>query len=123
MAQKYTLVPLAQGPFIGIDPLARMAFGLIWDRYKVSSYNFIGAESESPWYDKTMDDVFCVYDQDELAREIGCSVRTVRRCLKDLNEAHLLYWRKATYKGACRYFVGYAAKAWLRRSTQDPAQA
>ncbi|MDO5378491.1 MAG: hypothetical protein Q4G52_09175 [Clostridia bacterium] len=48
MKQLYTIVPLPQGPFEGLDALARYAFGLIWDRYRVSSYNVTGCAGDSP---------------------------------------------------------------------------
>lgn len=113
MAKYYTLVPLPQGPFERLDPLARMAFGFIWERYKVSSYNVTGGGDNSPWYDPTVDEIFCVYDRAELAAVIGCSERTVRRCLDDLKAAGLIWWRKL-YGGACRYYVDKPIREYLR---------
>lgn len=114
MGQVYTLCPLPQGPFAALDPLARLCFGAIWDRYKVSCYNVTGSTGDSPWYDHDEDEVFCVFGQGELARLLGISERTVRRCLGDLKAAGLIWWRKAQYAGSCRYYVDYTARAYLR---------
>ncbi len=114
MSQLYTIVPLPQGPFAALDPLARLCFGLIWDRYKISSYNVTGCAGGSPWYDYDEEEVFCVFGQDELAQQMGVSERTVRRCLADLKAAGLIWWRKAKYAGSCRYYVDYTACAYLR---------
>lgn len=112
---KYTIVPLAEGPFEYCDALSRMAFGLIWDRYKVSDYNVTGAGADSAWYDEVYDDVFCVYNVGELAQKIGCSERTARRCLDDLQRQGVIFWRRAEYGGANRYFVTHRTKEYLRR--------
>lgn len=115
MSRLYTPVPTANGPFAGIDPVARMTFGLIWDRYKLSSYHVTGAAGDCPWYDQAMDAVYCVYGQAELAAEVGVSERTIRRALDTLREAGLLIWRKATYKGSCRYYIPEHTRQYLRR--------
>lgn len=113
MARLYTIVPLPTGPFEHIDALSRLCFGLIWDRYRVSSYNVTGTAGDSPWYDEDQEEVFCLYRQDELARDMGCSERTVRRCLETLREAGIIWWRKAVYKGANRYFVDPPIREYL----------
>lgn len=114
MARLYTIVPLARGPFEGVDALARLCFGLIWDRYKLSVYNVQGSSEDSPWYDYDVDDVFCQYSQDELAFEMGVSARTVRRCLADLQEARIIRWRKVQYRGVCRYYVNQRIREYLK---------
>ena len=68
-----------------------------------------------------MDDdgqVFCYFRQADLAALVGCSERTLRRALIALRDRGLIYTRKVTYAGACRYYVGRDARIWLR-----PAQA
>lgn len=117
MRMKYTIVPLPEGPFEYCDPLSRMAFGLIWDRYKVSDYNVTGEGADSAWYDEVYDDVFCVYNVGELARKIGCSERTARRCLDDLLRQDVIYWRRAEYGGANRYYFPQRIKDYMRRET------
>lgn len=114
MAQLYSLTPLPQGPFAGLDPLARLCFGLIWDRYRVSSYNVTGCAGDSPWYDPAEDEIFCVFGQGELAALVGVSERTIRRCLADLKAADVIWWRKAQYRGSCRYYVEYTIRQYLR---------
>ena len=115
MSRLYTLVPLPEGPFRGLDPVSRMVFGAIWDRYKLSSYNVTGTPGDSPWYDHQTGAVFCVFSHAELAEAVGISERTVRRSLDALRDAGLLIWRKATYKGACRYYVTEYVRAYLRK--------
>lgn len=115
MAQIYTIVPLPMGPFAGLDPLARMTFGMIWDRYRLSGYNVTGCAGDSPWYDNDRGEVYCLYAQAELAQQMGCSERTIRRCLEDLREARIIWSRKAAYKGACRYYVYQGIRDYLRK--------
>ena len=103
--QKYTIIPNPIGIFEGLDPLSRLAFGLIWDRYRLSSYNVTGTAGDSQWYDYERDEVFCLFNQAELAQMMGCGIRTVKRCLDTLRDAGLIDWRKADYKGVCRYYV------------------
>lgn len=107
MSQLYTLVPLAQGPFSGLDPVTRLTFGVIWDRFKVSWKNVTNCtEKESRWADYDHDGlVFCLFSQAELAGAVGVTDRTVRSCLEKLRAAGVIDYRKATFKGACRYYV------------------
>lgn len=114
MSQLYTIVPLPQGPFAALDPLARLCFGLIWDRYKISSYNVTGCAGDSPWYDSDEDEIYCAFAQGELAALMGVSERTVRRCLADLKAADVIWWRKAKYASSCRYYVDYSIRRYLR---------
>lgn len=104
MAKYYTLVPLPEGIFDGVPLIDRAVFGLIWERWRLSSYNVAGGKNE--WIDPLFEDVFCVYSHDELARQIGASEKTIRRALIDLRDEYgFITWRKASYKGSCRYFV------------------
>ena len=112
--RKYTIVPLPAGPFERLDPLARMCFGFIWDRYKLSNYNVTGAADDSPWYDATVEAVYCVYSQHELAADIGCSLRTVRRCLDDLVNENVLWYRRCEYQGAARFYVSEHVCEYMR---------
>lgn len=117
MARLYTLVPMPQGPLAGIGLTERAVLGQIYDRYKLSTYNVTGQGDNTPWYDWYRDEVFCLYAQDDLAAELGISVRTVRRALETLRAAGLIDWRKATYKGACRYYISERVRVWLRPQT------
>lgn len=106
---------MAKGPFSGLDPTARLVFGLIWDRYKLSSFHVAGAAGESPWYDYQRDEVFCIYSQEELADQAGVSERTVRRALETLRCKALIEWRKATYKGSNRYYITESTRRFLKK--------
>lgn len=105
MAQIYQLVPLPQGVFAGMDLVTRAVVGLLYDRIRLSNYNLIGDPSGSQWYDTVEDKVYCIFTHEELAQTIGVSERTIRRSLATLNADNLVWWRKATYKGANRYFL------------------
>ena len=106
--QKYTVVPNPVGPFAGLDPLARLVFGLIWDRHRLSRYNVIGGQER--WIDAE-GQVFCLYSQGELAAQAGLSERTVRRCLDDLRRAQVIWWTKSGFRAVNRYYIDRAV--WL----------
>ena len=103
MAQKYMLVPLPTGIFEDYDLTTRAVIGALYDRLRLSGYNQIGGSDA--WYDEQEGRIYCVYTHDELARMIGVGERTIRRSLALLQADGLVWWRKATYKGANRYFV------------------
>ena len=105
MAQIYQLVPLPQGIFAGMDLVTRAVVGLLYDRIRLSNYNLIGDPAGSQWYDTVENQVYCIFTHEELAQTIGVSERTIRRSLATLNADNLVWWRKATYKGANRYFL------------------
>ena len=115
MAQKYMLVPLPQGLFAGYDLTTRAVIGALHDRLKLSGYNVIGDPHGSRFYDDVEERVFCVFSHAELAAQIGVSEKTVRRSLKLLEDDGLVWWRKATYKGANRYFLHESIRAALRK--------
>lgn len=105
MAQKYMLVPLAEGIFKDYDLITRAVVGALYDRTRLSNYNFIGDPTGKKWYDTQEQRVFCVFSHAELAAQIGVGERTVRRSLKQLQDDGLIWWRKAAYKAANRYFL------------------
>lgn len=117
MAQIYQLVPLPQGIFAGMDLVTRAVVGLLYDRIRLSNYNLIGDASGQAWYDTVEERVYCIFSHAELAETIGVSERTVRRSLTLLNAANLVWWRKATYKGANRYFLHDGIMEALRSSS------
>lgn len=117
MAQKYQLVPLPQGIFSGMDLVTRAVVGLLYDRMRLSNYNLIGDASGQAWYDSVEERVYCVFSHAELAEMIGVSERTIRRSLTMLNADHLVWWRKASYKGANRYFLHDGIMEALRPSS------
>lgn len=103
MAQLYQLVPLPQGIFAGMDIVTRAVVGCLYDRMKLSWYNAEGGNDR--FYDHITEEYFCVFSHAELAEQIGVSERTIRRSLDLLKRDNLVWWRKATYKGANRYYL------------------
>lgn len=103
MAQKYMLVPLPCGIFKDYDLVTRAVIGALYDRTRVSSYNLTGGDER--YYDRDEGKVFCVFTHDELGEQLGVSEKTVRRSLNRLKEDGFIWWRKATYKGANRYYL------------------
>lgn len=115
MAQKYMLIPLPTGLFKGYDLVTRAVIGALHDRTRLSNYNLIGDPCSNPWYDRQEQKVYCVYTHAELAEQLGVSERTVRRSLDKLRDDQLIWWRKATYKGANRYFLHECITLELRK--------
>lgn len=105
MAQKYMLIPLPQGIFRNYDLTTRAVIGALYDRIRLSNYNLIGDPEGRKFYDEQEERVFCVFTHDELGRQLGVSEKTVRRSLKLLHDDGLVWWRKAAYKAANRYFL------------------
>lgn len=106
MAKYYSLVPLPQGRFENLSLLDRAVFGLIYERWRLSEYNVLGTPGDSPWYDFDEDAVFCMFSHDELCRLIGTSEKTIRRSLIALRDQHhMISWKKASFMGACRYYI------------------
>ena len=111
MAQLYQLVPLPQGIFSGLDIVSRAVIGSLYDRIKLSMYNATGGDDR--FYDILTGEYFCVFTQQELAELIGVSERTVRRSLDILKADNLIHWRKATYRGANRYYLHHGIMEYL----------
>lgn len=121
--KKWDLVPTATGIFSGMDLLTRFCFGLIYDRHQLSqertesgSSAFIANRSgrvcdffprHFPTDESmiTVNDVYCVYTQADLASAMGCTARTVRRCIKELKDAGLITAVRSGYNGAYRFFI------------------
>ena len=113
--QRYVVVPLPFGPCAELDLYARVALGLIWDRYKASRYNTLYTGRGS-WV-LPGGQIYCIYPQQELAADIGCSERTARRCIADLREAGCIECVRAAYGGAYCITVTQLSKDYL--SPQD----
>ena len=105
MSQKYLLVPLPVGLFYDYDLSTRAVLGALYGRYRLSGYNLMGDESGTAWYDPVEEHVYCVYTYAELCKQLGISERSVRRCLDRLRDDGLIWWRKASYGGANRYYL------------------
>ena len=117
MAQLYQLIPLPRGIFSGFDLTTRALLGLLYDRIRLSGYNLSGDASGKAWYDSVEDRVYCVFSHAELAVLLGVSESTVRRSLAILHRNNFVWWRKATYKGANRYFLHDGIMEALRPSS------
>lgn len=105
MAVNYTIVPRCVPPFDRLDALTRYAFGLIYDRYRLSARE----ETRAQWTDDF--DVYCVYDRADMARELGVTLPTVRRCMDALVAADVLIMRRSGPHAAWRYYPTVKARA------------
>ena len=99
MATKYTIVPWASYPFDRCGPLSRYCFGLIYDRWKLSAR----ADTWHKWVDEN--GIYCLYDQKELAHDLGVTLPTIRRCLDELEAEKCLKRERNGKRGACRYYI------------------
>ena len=135
---KWNLIPSAGGPFSGLDAMARYCFGLLYDRFKLSrksvdvysSEKFLGARlvkladlnprkfAGDDRLKKTYD-VYCVFKQKDLAAAMGCTERTVRRCIDTLREAGLIETERAGFNGANRFYIPSAIQDYF--NTEDAA--
>lgn len=105
MAINYTIVPRRVFPFEGLDAMTRYAFGLIYDRYRLSSRE----ETKERWTDDH--GIYCVFDRQELADELGISLPTLRRCMDAMVKAGVLVMRRNGPHAAWRYYPTTSAKA------------
>lgn len=109
---KYVVVPYPVGVFAPLSTDARLVFGLIWSRFKLSSFHVAGGDDR--WIDKDDGAVYCYYALDELCRDAGLSDRTVRRCLDALRAEMLIYTRRVDYKMPMRIYVTYNGSYGMR---------
>lgn len=101
----YTVVPRGTYPFHNCDALSRYAFGLIFDRWKLSA-------KEENWGKFTdSHGTYCVYERKELADELGVTQPTLRRCIDKLVAESLLQVDRAERFGAYRYYPSPTARA------------
>lgn len=100
-----------------MDPLARLCFGLIWDRFKLSRHNTLNTGSGN-WVTST-GKIYCVYPQEELARDMGCSIRTVRRCMQDLVREKVIVCFRDGFGSAARIAVYLQVHKYLTHYLTD----
>ena len=110
MANKYTIVPTAEYPFDRTDALSRYCFGLIFDRWKLSAR----ADTWQNWCDEN--GIYCVYDQKELAKALGITLPTVRRCLEQLEREELIKRERTDKRGACRYYTTWKSRMAMEKT-------
>lgn len=116
--RKYTLTPSPFGLFRNIDAAARLVFGLIWDRFKLSEHSITSGDCR--WQDVD-GEIFCIYSEVELAEHSGLSERTVRRCLNTLRDANLLRWDKTGFKGCNKYYPDLLVIDYFYRKEEKPS--
>lgn len=104
MANRYTIVPSAEYPFDRCDALSRYVFGLIYDRWKLSTRT----ENRARWTDEN--GIYCVFDQSDIAKELGITLPTVRRCLNQLEDEKVIKRERTGKRGACRYYTTARAR-------------
>ena len=112
MAQLYQLVPLPQGPFANLSLLERALYGLLYDRCKMSVNNMLNGNGR--FDDEHLEEVYCVYNQNDLAKTLGVSVRTVRRATASLVDNKLISVTKSRFQDCNRYYLPYYIRQWLQ---------
>lgn len=135
---KWNMIPSAEGPFSGLDAMARYCFGLLYDRYRLSlrsvgeyhSEKFLGArvvklsklnprKFAGDERTTTTYETYCVYKQKDLAALMGCTERTVRRCMETLRDAGVIETERAGFNGANRFFIPFSVQRYF--NTDDMA--
>lgn len=109
MAQLYSLMPRPEGLFRGVDLVSRAAFGLIYDRWKLSEKKH--REDPESWIDE--DGVYCVFDQGQLAELLGVTRPTINKALQRLEEFELLVICRPGLGKPSRYHIPYTVDAYF----------
>lgn len=95
----YTLIPRPIGSFAGMDMTTRYAFGLIYDRWKLSKK----PENRARFTDRF--GTFCVFSREAMAAEMGVSLPTLRSAMKVLISRELIHARVTTSGGPWQYYI------------------
>lgn len=80
--------------------MARCVFGLIYDRWQLSDRS---DESRRKYSDE--DGVYCFFDREEMAKELGVTLPTVRRAVTTLVDRKLLVIKRSGVCSPWRYYV------------------
>lgn len=80
----------------GLNLTAREVYALLFHRTTLSKLN--------GWTDKE-GNVYIIYPLAELAKDLGCSIRTVTRALKSLLDADLIDKQHTEFCGVSRIFL------------------
>jgi len=102
MSSVFTFIPRPIYEFAGLDMTARYAFGLIYDRLQLSAMN------KDRFTD--MYGLYCVFSREAMAAEMGVTVPTLRKAIKQLIDRELITSRMAAAGGAWRYYLMQRAK-------------
>lgn len=102
MSSVYTLIPRPIYEFKYLDMTARYAFGLIYDRLQLSAKN----------RDRFTDlkGLYCIYSREEMAKEMGISVPTLRTAIRQLLLYQLIEARIDHKGGPWKYYLRLKAK-------------
>ncbi len=96
------MIPRPIYEFSGLDMTARYAFGLIYDRLQLSARN---RNDYTDTYG-----LYCVFSREAMAAEMGVSVPTLRKAIKQLIDRGLITSRIAIAGGSWRYYLLAKAK-------------
>ena len=87
--------------------MSRNVFGLIYDRWKLSNKS----QNQAAFTDAN--GVYCVYDRQDLASELGVTLPTIRKAINALIDKGVLKARRAGPCAAWRYYVSFSAQMYL----------
>lgn len=99
MSSTFTLIPRPVDIFAGLDITTRYAFGLIYDRWKLSRRK----ANAGRFTDEH--GTFCVFSREAMAAEMGVSLPTLRAAIRCLISRGLIDSRLPMAGGAWRYYV------------------
>lgn len=102
MSSAFTLIPRPIYEFAGLDMTSRYAFGLIYDRLQLSARN------KDRFQDRY--GIYCVFSRESMAAEMGISIPTLRKAIKQLIDRELICTRMAEAGGSWRYYLMQRAK-------------
>ena len=111
MSSVFTFIPRPIYEFAGLDMTARYAFGLIYDRLQLSARN---RDRFTDMYG-----LYCVFSREAMAAEMGVSVPTLRKAIKQLIDRELITSRIAVSGGAWRYYLMQRARDSIMMSEMD----
>lgn len=118
METLYLMVPTTNiAKFKDLDPVTRMVFACIWDRYKLSVKSYrekaqfkMDCPPElMPYYGGFKRIVYCVITQQEIAEALGITERTARSCVAKLKKAAVIDTHRDGYQAATRYTIRWDA--------------
>lgn len=111
MSSVFTFIPRPIYEFAGLDMASRYAFGLIYDRLQLS------AKNRDRFTDRY--GLYCVFSREAMAAEMGITVPTLRKAIKQLTDRGLITSRMAEAGGCWRYYLLQRAKDSIEMSEMD----
>jgi len=113
MGSVYTLIPRPVGSFAGLDVTSRYAFGLILDRWQLS-------RKQEGKHFRDEHGVYCLFSREAMAAEMGISLPTLRKAVRELVRRDLVYSRLSNTGDAWRYYMPERVLAELRAGKEQP---